>query len=159
MLSHHSSKMKTDTYLTPLPIIQSLGEFELDPCTPEFMPWETAKTRFTKKEDGLKQNWGGRVWLNPPYGKEAAKWLRKLAEHGNGIALVLARTETKDWHETIWPQAHAILFMKGRIYFHHNDGSRAKANCGAAPVLVAYGELNAEILKNSNIKGAFIKLR
>jgi hypothetical protein len=64
--SHHSSAMKSDVWLTPPSIIQALGRFDLDPCTPEIMPWVTAEKRFTKADDGLIQDWTGRVWLNPP---------------------------------------------------------------------------------------------
>lgn len=158
MNSHHSAMMKSDTYLTPPLIVEALGPFDLDPCTPDVMPWKTAANRFTKKEDGLIQNWFGRVWLNPPYGRQAVKWTRKLSEHGNGIALLLARTETADWFETIWPKADSILFMKGRIYFHDQDGKRLPANCGAAPVLVAYGRNNTESLIISKIPGKLIQL-
>ena len=93
--SHQSASMKNDEWLTPPHILQALGEFDLDPCAPIVRPWETAKNHFTINDDGLKQKWFGRVWCNPPYGLEAAIWLNKLAEHGNGIALIFARTETK----------------------------------------------------------------
>ena len=61
------------TWLTPPEIIRSLGEFDLDPCVPDSMPWQTAKRMVTKAEDGLTVDWNGkRVWLNPPYGRERA---------------------------------------------------------------------------------------
>lgn len=158
MNSHHSSVMISDTWLTPKYIIDALGEFDLDPCTPEFMPWETAKTRFTKADDGLIQQWLGRVWLNPPYSREAGIWMKKLAEHNRGTALLLARTETKDWFQNVWPKAEAILFMDRRIHFHLPDGSKAKANCGAAPALIAYGEEDGIKLAESGIGGKYIPL-
>jgi hypothetical protein len=158
MNGHYSSAMKSDTYLSPKWIIDALGPFDLDPCTPEMMPWKTAEVRFTKKDDGLIKEWFGRVWLNPPYGREAVKWTRKLSIHGNGTSLLLARTETADWFETIWPLADSILFLKGRIYFHDQEGKRLPANCGAAPVLVAYGEENTDRLAESKIPGKLIPL-
>lgn len=139
MGGHQSGKMISDTWLTPPEIIKSLGSFDLDPCTPDIMPWETATNRFIKSEDGLKQEWNGRVWLNPPYSREAVKWLEKLADHGKGTALIFARTETEWFVEQIWKRATAILFLHGRIHFCHPDGTRAKANSGAPSVLVAYG--------------------
>lgn len=158
MNGHFSSAMKSDTYISPKWIIDALGPFDLDPCTPEVMPWQTATYRFTKKEDGLIQNWFGRVWLNPPYGREAVKWTKKLSNHNNGTALLLARTETADWFQTIWDLADSILFLKGRIYFYDENGKRYAANCGAAPVLVGYGEENTERLSQSKIPGKFIPL-
>jgi hypothetical protein len=156
MGSHQSAAMITDTWLTPPEIINALGSFDLDPCTPPAMPWKTAERRFTKVDDGLSQNWHGRVWLNPPYSREAVKWLIRMADHGNGIALVFARTETKWFFDTVWNKCHALLFMEGRIHFYLPDGTKAKANSGAPTVLVAYGSENANRLKNSGIRGAFI---
>lgn len=158
MNGHYSSAMKSDTYVSPKWIIDALGPFDLDPCTPENMPWQTAAHRFTKKEDGLMQAWFGRVWLNPPYAREAKKWMRKLCDHGNGIALLLARTETKDWFETVWPKADSILFLKGRFYFYDESGKRLPANCGAAPALIAYGENNTTSLFESKIPGKLLPL-
>lgn len=159
MSSHQSASMKSDTWLTPPSIVQDLGEFDLDPCTPPVMPWQTAKKRYTIVEDGLVSPWEGRVWLNPPYSREAVKWLRKLADHGDGIALVFARTETAWFFETVWRKADAVLFIEGRLHFHYPDGERAAANAGAPSVLVAYGKNNVRALCQSKIKGEFIDLR
>lgn len=121
------------------------------------MPWQTAAKRFTKKEDGLKQQWLGRVWLNPPYSREAITWLEKLGNHGNGIALVFARTETEWFFKTVWKKCSALLFLEGRIYFHASDGQRAAANAGAPSVLVAYGKNNVQALIDSGIPGALVE--
>ena len=85
---------RTDEWLTPPEILKAIGEFDLDPCSPINRPWNTAKKHYTVEDNGLIQEWIGRVFLNPPYGPETGKWLQKLAEHGNGIALIFARTET-----------------------------------------------------------------
>ena len=156
--SHQSAKMKNDEWLTPPSIIQALGDFCLDPCAPIVRPWETAKSHFTIQDNGLIQDWQGRVWCNPPYGLEAEKWLRKLADHGNGIALIFARTETRMFFSQVWSRANGILFLKGRLHFHYVDGTRAKANSGAPSCLVAYGKVNAEILHQSDIEGQYIPL-
>lgn len=63
-----------DEWLTPPAIIKSLGEFDLDPCSPIVRPWDTAKTHFDINTDGLKMPWFGRVWLNPPYGDQTFNW-------------------------------------------------------------------------------------
>lgn len=157
--SHQSSNMKKDEWLTPPEIIKALGEFHLDPCAPIIRPWEIAENHFTIIDNGLEKEWNGRVWCNPPYGLEASKWLKKLAEHGNGIALIFARTETKMFFEWVWEKATAVKFIEGRLYFHHVNGSKAAANAGAPSVLIAYGNNNAEILKNCEINGKFLRLK
>ncbi len=151
MSSHQSARMKNDEWLTPPEILAKLGPFDLDPCAPTSPPWQTARQQFDKLMDGLSQPWAGRVWLNPPFGREAVKWLRKLVQHGNGIALVPARTETAMFYECVWNVADAVCFMKGRPHFHYVDGRRADANSGAPIALIAYGKNNADALVKSDL--------
>lgn len=73
------------TWLTPRYIIDALGPFDLDPCCPPTMPWRTATRMVHWPDDGLKVDWTGkRVWCNPPYGREAVPFLRKMAENKTG---------------------------------------------------------------------------
>nr|WP_156366684.1 DNA N-6-adenine-methyltransferase [Microbacterium sp. No. 7] len=132
MGSHQSARAKSVTWLTPRHIIDALGPFDLDPCAaPSPRPWDTAKRHIELPEDGLTAEWSGSVWLNPPYSFAAWKWLGKLANHGDGIALIFARTETRGFVETVWRRATAVLFLHGRLHFHYPDGRRAAANAGA----------------------------
>ena len=86
MSSHENPNFgATDRWLTPLSIVRSLGDFDLDPCGESFHI--TAKTIWT--QNGLERDWFGRVWLNPPY-SEVGKWVSRLAKHGHGVALVFA---------------------------------------------------------------------
>lgn len=159
MGSHQSARMLNDEWLTPPEIVSALGPFDLDPCSPINRPWPTARDHFTIHDDGLKLSWHGRVWLNPPYGREATKWLDRLATHGRGIALIFARTETEMFFDQVWRRAHAVLFLRGRLHFHYVDGRRAAANAGAPSVLVAYGYDEATVLRDCGIDGQFILLR
>lgn len=152
---HQSPVNKTDVWLTPPYIIEALGPFDLDPCWTA-SPLRTAKSCCSK--GGLALEWEGRVWLNPPYGrpKIITPWLQKMAKHNHGTALIFARTETDMFFEYVWTKASALLFLRGRLHFHHADGTRAKANAGAPSVLVAYGDEDAKKLVNSGLKGYFI---
>ncbi len=143
---HQSARMKSDVWLTPPEILKALGPFDLDPCAPADRPWDMALKHISLPDDGLSRKWRGRVWLNPPFGSGAAQWLRKMASHGNGIALIPARTETAMFYESVWPVADAICFIKGRPHFHRPDGTRAPFNSGAPICLVAYGQENASAL-------------
>jgi len=159
MGSHHSARMLKDEWLSPPEILKPLGEFDLDPCSPINRPWDTAQRHYTVEDDGLLMPWEGRVWCNPPYGLEATKWLERMVLHGNGIALIFARTETRMFFRYVWDRADAILFIEGRLFFHDVKGVRAKANAGAPSVLIAYGGGNSEVLKNCGIKGKYIALK
>lgn len=148
----------TVEWLTPPYIIHALGPFDLDPCAPINRPWDTATRHFTLDHDGLRQPWFGRVWLNPPYGTGQERWLERLVKHGNGIALIAARTETEAFWRYVWLAADAVLFLHGRLFFHHPNGERAKSNAGHGSVLVAYGVENADRLRGSRIPGVTIPL-
>ena len=164
MSSHENPTPKSMNWFTPPEIISALGTFDLDPCNPDGgSPFHTAENYFTKSEDSLTKDWEGRVWLNPPYGREIPSFLEKLKKHGNGIALIFARTETRFFFDHVWNDAHAILFIKGRLHFYDIHGKRAKANAGAPSCLIAYGHLNAVSLLHANkegkIKGKLIRLK
>jgi hypothetical protein len=150
-LSSHQKNGGHDEWLTPPEILAKLGEFDLDPCAPVSPPWLTARVQFDKLMDGLSQPWHGRVWLNPPFGREAIHWLRKMVQHGNGIALVPARTETAMFYECVWGAADAVCFMRGRPHFHYVTGERAKANSGAPIALIAYGTENVKALSRAEL--------
>lgn len=148
---HQSARMQNDEWLTPPEIVHACGPFDLDPCAPIVRPWDTAARHFTVEDDGLAQSWDGRVWCNPPFGREAVKWLRRMADHGNGIALIPARTETAMFYETVWGRADAVLFIQGRPHFHYVDGRRAPFNSGAPICLVGYGLSNVVALERSGL--------
>lgn len=159
MGGHQSAAMLKDEWLTPPEVIAALGEFDLDPCSPgDRRPWDTAKCHFDLATNGLRQPWHGRVWLNPPYGRETGDWLARLADHGDGIALIFARTETDMFFRHVWERADAVLFLRGRLHFHHVDGRRAAANAGAPSCLVAYGEQNVAALAGCGLAGQLIRL-
>lgn len=94
--------------------------FTLDVCA---VP-ENAKCKnyFSPKEDGLRQSWTGRCWMNPPYGKEIGKWVEKGYQESERGALVVsllpARTDTRWFHQYIYQQKGVtIQFIKGRLRF------------------------------------------
>ena len=127
---------------------------------PQRLPVKTRRLKRSRREsDWLLLRWRGRVWLNPPYGQQdvVGPWMRRMAEHGNGTALIFARTETEIFFETVWLAAKACLFLEGRLHFHYPDGSRAKHNGGAPSVLVAYGSRDAERLARCGLRGYFVR--
>lgn len=137
------------TWLTPNWLIRALEDFDLDPCCPDGgMPWRTASEMITKSQNGLLADWEGkRVWLNPPYGKEAWPFFKKMVERktGGGIALVFARTDTSLWQELIFPHATAILFLRGRLRFCRQDGTPGET-ATAPSALVAFSNDDAALL-------------
>jgi len=145
-----------DEWLTPPALLQALGPFDLDPCAPINRPWPTAAHHFTVVDDGLRQPWQGFVWLNPPY-SNLATWMGRLADHGDGIALLFARTETGLWQDHIWPHATELLFLRGRVRFRRSgDGREADNDSGSPSVLIGYGRSAADRLRGSGLSGHLV---
>jgi len=144
-----------DEWLTPPDLVRVLGGFDLDPCAPVKRPWNTADHHYTVLDDGLRNPWFGRVWMNPPYGRETGIWLDRLKKHGNGIALIFARTETRMFFNYIWNDADGILFLRGRLAFFHVDGTEG-GHAGAPSCLIAYGRNNVNALRDSKLDGSLV---
>ena len=150
---------RNDRWLTPLAIIDAIGPFDLDPCSAPDHP--TAETRWTPEEvgDGLAMPWFGRVWLNPPYGRTMAEWVRRLVEHESGIALIPVATGTKLWQDVVFPNATAILFYRHRINFLRRDGLGSAEDMVApqASALIAFSDSDATSLEGSGLTGECIR--
>lgn len=154
---HESTAAQTHDWITPRPLIDALGPFDLDPCASLHQPWQTAARCYTVHDDGLAQVWSGHVWLNPPYGALIAQWMDRLADHGDGIALVFARTDTR-WFQRVGARASAMLFLAGRIRFHDTRGGLFRreggGSCATSPsVLIGYGDRAARTLRACGLAG------
>ena len=152
------SRNSTDEWCTPKDIVDSLGQFDLDPCAPMSPLWKIADTTFNKEEDGLSKPWSGREFLNPPYSRPLIEqFVKKMAEHNCGTAILFNRCDNKMFQDIIFQTAKAMLFMRSRIRFYRPDGTRGDSpGCGS--VLIAWGERDARVLENSGIEGKFIWL-
>ena len=146
---------RSEVWLSPLEVIAALGTFDLDPCG--FPGWSTANRLICLPNDGLAETWEGRIWLNPPYGREKTwLWMEHLADHGRGTALIFARTDVEGFRRTVWARATALLFLDGRLNFYNTAGRRSAKNPGAPSVLVAYGEQDAQQLAAAAIAGTLV---
>lgn len=156
--SHESQNNISTDWYTPSWVFERMGiEFDLDPCQPiEVIKWIPAKSRYTVEDDGLKKPWFGRVWLNPPYGKQTPDWLAKMNQHRNGVALVFARTDC-GWFHNFVTKADAILFLKGRVRFVDGLGVTKGSGAGSGSMLVAWGGENVEALNRMSDLGFLIK--
>lgn len=145
-------------WLTPPHILRRLGSFDLDPCAPVNRPWDTAAHHYTIEDDGLKQPWFGRVFCNPPYDTALiVQFIRRCVEHRNAIALTFARTDTRLFHELVFPNADSILFIKGRLSFYHVTGEPG-GTAGAPSCLIAFDKENTAVLERCGIEGKLVKI-
>lgn len=103
-----------------------MGGIDLDPASCAYAnEWIQAATYYTIETNGLEQEWYGRVWMNPPYGKVKNKsgaglWVDRLIEQyecGNvteAVCLVNA-VPGELWFAPLWE--YPICFPKQRIKF------------------------------------------
>ena len=121
---HFSSA--TDLWATPPDFFDELNKefnFETDVCA---LP-ENAKCEkyYSPEMDGLKQEWRGVCWMNPPYGREIGKWMQKAYESSlqgaTVVCLVPARTDTKWFHD--FAMRGEVRFVWGRLKFGDSKNS------------------------------------
>lgn len=98
------------------------------------------------------------VYESPPYSRPLIEqFVRKMAEHGNGIALLFNRCDNAMFHDIIFPTATAMKFLRKRIRFYRPDGTRGDSpGCGS--VLVAWGEDNVDIIRDCELEGKYVRL-
>lgn len=127
MSVHFSSK--SNEWTTPQYLFDELDDefkFTLDPCATD----ENAKCSkyFTIEDDGLSKDWSNDVvFMNPPYGREIKKWIKKAYEESLSgatvVCLIPARTDTTYWHDFIFDKADDIRFLRGRLKFGNSKNS------------------------------------
>jgi len=108
------------------------GPFDLDPCATQENT--KASAYIAQSEDGLQQAWFGKVYMNPPYGRDVSKWVEKafneVRKHNADEAwcLLPVRTDTKWWHDYCM-HAQEIYFIRGRLKFQGAENSAPFPSC------------------------------
>ena len=106
----------SDDYYTPAWLFEDMGiRFDVDVAAPPGgVPWIPADRFLTKADDGLAQEWVGRVWMNPPYSKPAP-WVDKFLAHGDGVALLPLMKAA--WLFDLWAAPASVVFLPTRTQF------------------------------------------
>ena len=123
---HYASEKQTwETPQDFFDLMDSEFHFDVDVCAED----ETAKCNiyYTVDDDGLSKEWNRTCWMNPPYGREIGKWMKKAYESSLNsgatvVCLVPARTDTKWWHNYAM-KANEVRFIRGRLRFGNATAS------------------------------------
>ena len=137
-----------DEIYTPPHIFEALGlEFDLDVCGPVGgLDWIPAKKTFSELDDGLAQDWYGRVWMNPPYSKPK-DWVAKWLANGNGV--MIAPLSKSHWFMSLWNSDAVMLNNPTNFRFVRPDGSKWAISFPTA--IWAIGEMNVTALEMSGL--------
>ena len=115
----------SDDYYTPAWLFEDMGlRFDLDVAAPPGgVPWVPADRFFTKADDGLSQEWVGRVWMNPPF-SGTTPWVEKFMAHQNGVALLPIYNNS--WMISLWKSVGGMCFFGNNFhYVRPGEGKRA----------------------------------
>lgn len=112
-------------WYTPAHIIEAaracMGGIDLDPAScEEANRVVRASAFYTREQDGLQQEWKGRVWLNPPYSRGVIEAFAQKLIHSPQIeAAILLTNNASDtaWWQQCAKRARAICFLRGRLTF------------------------------------------
>ncbi|HEB09833.1 MAG TPA: hypothetical protein ENI06_01310 [Spirochaetales bacterium] len=141
--AHRTQFTGEDEWYTPLEYIEAarevMGDIDLDPATSEFGQNRIkAKKHYTIENNGLDEEWQGRVWLNPPYSQPNIDiFIKKISKEykaGNvKEAIILTHNHTDTgWFHRAARSASKICFTKGRINYEGPTGEIAHPTQGAA---------------------------
>ena len=121
-----------------------LDAFDLDPASSEEANRRIgAAAIWTEEDDGLRQPWYGRIWLNPPYGRLAEGFTRRLVTEyaaqsvEAAVLLVNAHCTDTKWFQPLWDQP--LCFTDHRIDFEAPEGREKKTTSTHGSVFAYFG--------------------
>lgn len=155
----------SNEWYTPFKYVEAarhvLGEIDIDPAScEEANKIIKAKNYYTAQDDGLQNDWSGRVWLNPPYGGFTSKFVKKLNEQykhniiQEAILLINSNSTDTDWFQPLWD--YTLCFTDHRINFTSPDGTKGNGSTHGS-VFVYFGTKQKEFAKEFSQFGTIIK--
>jgi len=144
LFNYVNAQASTNDHYTPKWVFDLLDvTFDLDVAAPVGgVPWIPARQSYSQADDGLTQPWHGLVWCNPPF-SDILPWVRRLNEHGNGIALL---PHTKGaWRREVWANADGITEWQSltEIRFMHQGKQKT---IFPTTFLAAWGDVALEAI-------------
>jgi hypothetical protein len=155
LMSSTTGEHYTPPYVVAL-VQEVLGEISLDPCS-DVGRRVPAKRHFTECEDGLRQDWNGSVFLNPPYGRTIESWTGKLLREFDlghvteAIALVPARTDTA-WFQAFVVREVPVCLVRGRLRF-----SEVKNSAPFPSALLYLGQRRESFIHRFSVLGPIVR--
>jgi len=165
---HVSRNSGNNEWYTPERFIEAarlaMGGIDLDPASCEVANRTVKAAKFyTKDDNGLAQDWHGKVWMNPPYAQpliadfcERVANLYAMGEVEQACVLVNNGTETK-WFQTLLDEASCVCFPSSRIKFLDPDGNPSGAPL-QGQAIVYFGDRLYEFVETFRKFGAVLEV-
>lgn len=124
-IGRNNFKSASEEYATPQCLFKALDDefkFTIDVCATK----ENAKCAlfFDKKTDGLKRDWTGKCWMNPPFNRNLKKWVLKAhaesKKHGSLVCCLVPLRGNTLWFRDVCMDAE-IRFIIGEVNFNELD--------------------------------------
>ena len=114
---------RNDDLYTPPWVFETLNiKFDLDVAAPiEHKDHVPATNRLTVLDDGLAQEWTGKVWCNPPF-SSPKPWVSKFINHGNGILLAPIGSNGH-WVTELFDSSASVRLLNPTMKFVDQDGN------------------------------------
>jgi len=142
LFGQQQTEVTSDDYYTPKWIFDTLGlHFDLDVASPPHRTNVPCRRYFTQADDGLAQEWEGRVWMNPPFSKPAL-WVERWLEHQNGVMLI--QSSRAKWFSQLWDSDASVVRTPHNLKFDRPDG--APVGIYMPAMIWAIGSENIEAL-------------
>lgn len=154
--SHPESDEKATPRYFVEPIAEAVSGFDLDPASgAEDEP--LAEENYTIEEDGLKQEWYGDVWVNPPF-SDMNSWVDKIqselsANRVDTVVLLCRGDNSTGWWQKAAELATLVVAVDHRLTF---DGDSTPA---PFPVhLMIFGPITRDLIEVLEDKGHLLNM-
>jgi len=163
---HVSNNSGNNEWYTPHKYVDAcrsaMGCIDTDPATCKFAnQYIGAAVAFTKEDEGQNQQWGGNVWLNPPYSQpDISEFSDAVVREWNSgrvesmCVLVNNATETA-WFQSMLSDATAVCFVRGRIKYLNQEGVPANSPLQGQAILY-FGDKQSSFRKHLGAFGVVI---
>lgn len=140
-----------DRLKTPEWVYKPLGLIDLDPCAGFDTSIGTTNWAIERGEDGLKREWHGFVYCNPPFSQKEL-WIEKMIDHGKGILLLPERGSTP-WHGPCADTCRRHFTMGKKINFEGGSSSNPTGS-----TLFIFGDEAVQRIIDSGLPGTLNKV-
>ena len=167
---HISQNSGDNEWYTPAEFIEAaraaMGGIDLDPASSSAANEIVKAARFYSiQDDGLTREWGGRVWMNPPYSSPhitlfVAKLLKEIGSGRVTQAVVLVHncTDTQ-WFRDLAGVFETVCFKTGRVRHWKAEDAAPEGGALQGSLFAYYGGNGKEFIRRFGSFGVTMRVQ